>query len=62
MPDHAPEAKVRPTQDMGASVTKVKFDKWWDVVVNRKYEPFKGSFIHPVSEASVIAGKLEHLE
>ncbi|RUS74402.1 hypothetical protein EGW08_017837 [Elysia chlorotica] len=56
MPDHAPEAKVKPTLDMGAGVTKVKFDKWWEVVVNRKYEHFKGSFIHPVSESSVIAG------
>lgn len=56
MPDHAPDAKVKPTMDMGSTVTKVPFDKWWEVVVQRKYELFKGSFIHPVSEASVIAG------
>ena len=61
MPDHAPEAKVKPTLDMGAGVTKVKFDKWWEVVVNRKYEHFKGSFIHPVSESSVIAGEFESI-
>ncbi|GFN89064.1 L-threonine dehydratase catabolic tdcb-like [Plakobranchus ocellatus] len=56
MPDHAPEAKVKPTLAMGASVTKVTFDRWWHVVVNRKFDQFQGTFIHPVSEASVIAG------
>uniref|UniRef100_A0A0B7ASF8 Tryptophan synthase beta chain-like PALP domain-containing protein n=1 Tax=Arion vulgaris TaxID=1028688 RepID=A0A0B7ASF8_9EUPU len=56
MPDHAPESKIRPTLAMGATVTKVPFDQWWDVLVHKKYKDFNGTFIHPVSEPSVIAG------
>ncbi|CAG5121680.1 unnamed protein product [Candidula unifasciata] len=56
MPDHAPEAKIRPTVNMGATVVKVPFDQWWDVIVQRRYKDFDGAFIHPVSEPSVIAG------
>ena len=59
MPDHAPEAKVRPTQGMGAEVTKVPFDSWWKVIVEKKFEDWKGAFIHPVSEQAVIAGGCE---
>ncbi|GFN89065.1 L-threonine dehydratase catabolic tdcb-like [Plakobranchus ocellatus] len=56
MPDHAPEAKVKATLAMGASVTKVTFDQWYRVVVNRKFDQFQGIFIHPASDAAVIAG------
>ncbi|XP_005092325.1 L-threonine ammonia-lyase [Aplysia californica] len=56
MPDHAPEAKIKPTISMGADVSKVPFDRWWKVLVDRSYEDWKGAFIHPVAESSVIAG------
>lgn len=60
VPDHAPEAKIKPTIAMGATVTKVPFDQWWDVIVQRKFKNFTGTFIHPVSEPSVIAGNCVH--
>jgi hypothetical protein len=35
----------------------VPFDQWWNVVVERKFKDFDGTFIHPVSDPAVIAGK-----
>ncbi|KAK7111171.1 L-threonine ammonia-lyase-like isoform X1 [Littorina saxatilis] len=56
VPDHAPQAKLRPTLELGGHVTKVPFDTWWRVITEHKYEGMAGTFIHPVSDPAVIAG------
>ncbi len=32
------------------------FDEWWQIIITHKYEGLEGLFIHPVSDAAVIAG------
>jgi threonine dehydratase len=56
VPDTAPRAKLDPVERMGARVVPVPFDRWWRVLVERTYEGLEGLFVHPVSEAAVIAG------
>ncbi|XP_076459855.1 L-threonine ammonia-lyase-like [Babylonia areolata] len=55
-PDTAPQAKLQPTLELGACITKVPYDKWWQVIKEHKYEGMCGTFIHPVADAAVIAG------
>lgn len=56
VPDHAPETKLAAITRLGAEFIKVSFDDWWQVLVTRKFEGLKGFFVHPVSDAAVIAG------
>lgn len=56
VPDHAPQAKLEAIERLGASYVKVPFDRWWKILINRKYEEFDGLFIHPVSDLKVMAG------
>ena len=35
---------------------KVPFERWWQVLVERRYPGIDGRFIHPVSDPAVIAG------
>nr|KAG5714674.1 hypothetical protein BaRGS_000162 [Batillaria attramentaria] len=56
VPDHAPEAKLKPTMELGGRITKVPFDTWWRVIMEHKFDGMEGTFIHPVSEPAVIAG------
>ncbi len=55
-PDHAPATKVAAIERLGASVIKVPFDRWWRVLMERRYEGLDGFFVHPVSDPAVIAG------
>ena len=34
----------------------VPFERWWQVLVERQYPGIEGLFVHPVSDAAVIAG------
>ncbi|MCZ6521621.1 MAG: threonine/serine dehydratase [Bacteroidetes bacterium] len=56
VPDHAPRAKLEAIERLGASYVKVPFDRWWKILINRKYEEYDGLFIHPVSDLKVMAG------
>ena len=56
VPDHAPQAKLRPTLELGGHVTKVPFDTWWRVIMEHRYDGMTGTFIHPVADPAVIAG------
>lgn len=55
-PDHAPETKLAAIARLGGKVIKVPFAEWWQVMVTRSYPGVDGLFIHPVSDAAVIAG------
>ncbi|HYV35287.1 MAG TPA: threonine/serine dehydratase [Gemmataceae bacterium] len=56
VPDHAPETKLAAVRRLGGTTIKVPFDEWWQIILTGKYDKCKGLFIHPVSDAAVIAG------
>jgi threonine dehydratase len=57
VPEHAPQTKLAAIERLGARVTKVPFDRWWQVLIEHRYEPLADrAFIHPVSDPAVIAG------
>lgn len=56
VPDHAPETKLAAITRLGASYIKVQFDEWWQVLVTRHFAGIDGFFVHPVSDAAVMAG------
>ena len=56
VPDHAPRTKLDAIDRLGARTVKLPFDDWWRVLVEHGYPGMTGTFIHPVSNADVIAG------
>ena len=56
VPDHAPANKLEAIERLGGRVIKVPFERWWDVIVTGEFEGLDGLFIHPVSDADVMAG------
>lgn len=56
VPDHAPETKLAAITRLGAKFIKVPFEDWWQVIVTRQYPGLDGLFVHPVSDAAVMAG------
>jgi len=56
VPEHAPQAKVAAVERLGGTVTRVPFDRWWQVLVDRSYPGLTGLFIHPVADPWVLAG------
>jgi threonine dehydratase len=56
VPDHAPRAKLDAIERLGARVIKVPFDRWWQIIIEHRFEGLEGAFIHPVCDPEVIAG------
>lgn len=56
VPDHAPDAKLEALERLGASIVKVPFEVWWQIIVTHRFEGQDGVFVHPVSDRSVMAG------
>ncbi len=56
VPDHAPETKLAAVRRLGGEIIKVPFDRWWQVIVTGEFAGLEGLFIHPVSNADVMAG------
>jgi len=55
--DNAPETKLQAIKRFGASIVQVSFDEVWKVVTTYRYAPLENSmFIHPFSDARMIAG------
>jgi threonine dehydratase len=57
VPDTAPETKLTAIARLDAEIMKVPFDEWWQVMIDRRYEPLADRlFIHPFADSSVMAG------
>ncbi len=56
VPDTAPRAKLDAIERLGARLVPVPFERWWRVLVERRYDDLEGLFVHPVSDPAVIAG------
>lgn len=56
VPDHAPQTKLAAIERLGATIVRIPFDDWWNVIVEHRHPGIDGVFIHPVSDPAVIAG------
>jgi threonine dehydratase len=56
VPEEAPAAKTEAVERLGASVIRVPFDAWWRALENHRHPGVEGFFLHPVSDAGVVAG------
>ena len=56
VPDHAPQTKIAAVERLGASIVRLPFDAWWNVLVEHHHPGIDGVFVHPVSDPAVIAG------
>jgi threonine dehydratase len=56
VPDHAPQTKLDAMTRFGAEIIRKSYDEWWQVMMSHHLDGVPGVFIHPVSDAGVIAG------
>jgi threonine dehydratase len=56
VPEHAPQTKLDAITRLGATIVRLPFDAWWQVIVEHSHPGIEGTFIHPVSDPAVIAG------
>ena len=56
VPEHAPATKVAAVERLGGIVKRVSFDEWWKILVDHGAPDERGFFVHPVSDAAVVAG------
>jgi len=68
-PEAAPRAKLDRVEELGARVILVPHERWWQTMVERRYEGVDALFVHPVEDELVMAGNgtiglelLEHLD
>lgn len=56
VPEHAPQTKLAAVERMGATIVRLPFDAWWNVIIEHRHPGVPGLFVHPVSDPAVIAG------
>jgi threonine dehydratase len=56
VPDGSAATKGAALEALGATVIRVPFDRWWEVLTSRRFEGAEGLFFHPVAETAVVAG------
>src|SRR5579871_1556520 len=56
VPEHVPAIKVDAIERLGGAVVKVPVARWLEVFRTRRFEGMTGVFIHPFSDAGVMAG------
>ena len=56
VPDSASENKSAALEALGATVIRVPFDDWWEIMTTRRFDGAKGVFFHPVADPAVVAG------
>jgi threonine dehydratase len=56
VPDTAPAAKVEAIRRLGAAIVATSFEVWLQVFESRRYPGMEGLFVHPFSDAAVLAG------
>ena len=55
-PEHAPQTKLDAIERLGGRVVKVPYERWWQVMVEARYDDAEGLFVHPVRDERVMAG------
>ena len=56
VPEHAPATKVAAIERLGGSVVKVRFERWWQTMMESRFDGLEGLFVHPVQDEQVMAG------
>jgi threonine dehydratase len=56
VPDHAPRTKLDAIERLGGRVIGVPFERWWQTIVDSRFEGVDGLFVHPVQDELVMAG------
>lgn len=56
VPEHAPATKTDAVERLGGRIVRLPFEEWWQILVDRGAPGYEGVFVHPVSDAGVIAG------
>jgi threonine dehydratase len=56
VPDHAPQTKLDAVARLGGDVVKVPWERWWQTIVESRFEGASGLFVHPVQDDAVMAG------
>lgn len=56
VPDGAPKTKLAAVERFGGRIVSLPYDEWWAVMVEGRYAPEPGLFVHPVDDDAVMAG------
>lgn len=56
MPETAPTTKIEAVQRLGADITFLPYDEWWQTLRDHGRAGVPGRFIHPVADRDVMAG------
>jgi threonine dehydratase len=56
VPEHAPETKLAAIDRLGGTVVKVPYERWWQAILESRFEGVDGLFVHPVQDNLVMAG------
>src|SRR5439155_13265691 len=54
--DHAPQTKLKAIDRLGACVILTPFAEWFEILRTHTFPGMDGFFVHPVSDAAVMAG------
>ena len=56
VPEGAPQTKLDAIARLGGTVVKVPHERWWQALVESRYDDVVGLFVHPVQDERVMAG------
>ena len=56
VPENAPQTKLDAMERLGATIVKVEHPRWWQAMVESRFEDVPGVFIHPVENERMMAG------
>ena len=56
VPEHAPQTKLDAIARLGGTAVKVSHERWWQAIVESRFDEAEGLFVHPVQDNPVLAG------
>ena len=56
VPEQAPQTKLDAIARLGGTVVEVAYERWWQAIVESRYDEAGGLFVHPVQDDAVMAG------
>jgi threonine dehydratase len=56
VPENAPATKLAAIGRLGGAIVKVPYERWWQAILESRYDGIEGLFVHPVQDPPVMAG------
>jgi threonine dehydratase len=56
VPEQAPQTKLDAIARLGGTVVQVPYERWWQTIVDARFDGLDGLFVHPVQDERVMAG------